>query len=125
MDVYISLSAHKALGQFKVSSHQLEIKIGRALNNIRVESIFKLCEGELKSGEHSAIGPQFSTTLERSNPPSTKRPNLTQASKTLGTDPYICIQDLMTKPTLFISFHTSLPLLTTSQGVTIEQVEEC
>ena len=44
-------SAHKAIGQLRLSAHQLEIRAGRALRMTRAERLYKLCEVEIESME--------------------------------------------------------------------------
>src|SRR5271154_1222557 len=46
------LSARVAIGQLRVSSHQLEIEAGRAARIPRAERICRLCQEEVESEEH-------------------------------------------------------------------------
>ena len=52
MDVYMSHSARVAIGQLRVSSHQLEIEAGKAARVTRAERICRLCQEEVESEEH-------------------------------------------------------------------------
>ena len=52
MDVHMSHSARVAIGQLRVSSHQLEIEAGRAAHIPRAERICRLCSEEIESEEH-------------------------------------------------------------------------
>ena len=52
MDVYMPHSSRVAVGQLRVSSHQLEIEAGRARRVPRAERICRLCQEEIESEEH-------------------------------------------------------------------------
>ena len=52
MDVYMPHSSRVAIGQLRVSSHQLEIEAGRAARIPRAERICRLCQEEVESEEH-------------------------------------------------------------------------
>ena len=65
MDVYTPHSACKAVGQLRVSSHQLEIEAGQALYMPRAERFDKLCEEEIKSEGTFCVDAQFSTPCRK------------------------------------------------------------
>ena len=52
MDVYMSHSMRVAIGQIRVSSHQLEIETGRAAHIPREERQCRICREEVESEEH-------------------------------------------------------------------------
>lgn len=52
MDVHMSHNARVAIGQLRVSSHQLAIETGRAAHIPRAERICRLCSEEIESEEH-------------------------------------------------------------------------
>ena len=52
MDVYMPHSSRVAVGQLRVSSHQLEIEASRARCVPRAERICRLCQEEIESEEH-------------------------------------------------------------------------
>ena len=52
LDTYMSHIMRIAIGQLKVSSHQLEIEAGRAAHILREQRICRLCHTEVESEEH-------------------------------------------------------------------------
>ncbi|MCO5582026.1 hypothetical protein L7F22_035916 [Adiantum nelumboides] len=52
MDTYMSHSAGVAIGQLRISSHRLEMEIGRAAHIPREQQICRVCAKEVESEEH-------------------------------------------------------------------------
>ncbi|KAH7387052.1 hypothetical protein KP509_16G002600 [Ceratopteris richardii] len=52
MDTYMAPAERVAIGQLRVSSHQLEIEIGRATHTPRDERLCRICREEVEDEEH-------------------------------------------------------------------------
>ncbi|KAH6557133.1 hypothetical protein KP509_1Z132300 [Ceratopteris richardii] len=52
MDTYMAPDERVAIGQLRVSSHQLEIEVGRATHTPRDERLCRICREEVEDEEH-------------------------------------------------------------------------
>ena len=52
LDVFLPNALRVAIGQLRVSSHQLEIEVGRATGVTREQRLCRLCQLEVECEEH-------------------------------------------------------------------------